>query len=144
MENNNDKTKYPTKEQIMEKEQIFKMEVIKIVKDWKETDWKFNKNLDAKQKYLSLEALALNLGIYYKKPIKVSYQPTLESCIYSPVLKTICLNQSLSVISLLHEFAHHLLGSSEFKACRWSVWLFKKTFPKSFEQLKWKGHMLIK
>lgn len=47
-----------------------------------------------------------------------------------------------SIISALHEFGHHLYGSSELKACRFSVHLFRTVWPKAYERLRWDGHML--
>lgn len=49
-----------------------------------------------------------------------------------------------SIISTLHEIAHHIHGNGETKACRWSTQLFKENFPKDFKNLKFKGHLLIK
>ena len=49
-----------------------------------------------------------------------------------------------SIISSLHELGHHLFGSDEFEACRFAVGLFKAAFPKAFEKLHWKGHLLVK
>src|SRR5688572_1340475 len=46
-----------------------------------------------------------------------------RSC-YVPRLNTIILRGKLSVVTLLHEFAHALYGSSERTACRWSLNLF--------------------
>jgi hypothetical protein len=63
---------------------------------------------------------------------------------YDPVANTILLDHNHpSIVSTLHEFWHSVIGESELEACRFSVWLFKETFPKSYEELKWKGHMLI-
>ncbi len=47
----------------------------------------------------------------------------------------------LSVITFLHEWGHVLKGRSEFEACRWSLQLFKRFFPKSFARLRWEGHV---
>jgi len=129
---------YPTRKQIMKVEQTFKPETIKMIKNWKKIEWSINKNFE------SLEILAKVLASIYEKPVKIEYAPDTPSCYYNSVNKTIFINNSTSIISLLHEFAHHLFGHSELKACRWSVWLFKKTFPTSFAKLKWKGHLLCK
>jgi len=63
---------------------------------------------------------------------------------YSPSERTIYLNTSdggPSVITFLHEFAHHL-GRDERGACRWSLNLFKRNFPRSFARLVPDGHTL--
>jgi len=127
--------KYPTKEKIMAVEQKFKPEVLKAVKYWKKEWWKPTKNDK------SIYFLLTRLSQLYNKPLCITNLPTDSH--YNHLTQTINLHNT-SVITALHEFAHHLFGSSELKACRWSVWLFKKTFPKSFSKLKWKGHMLIK
>lgn len=49
-----------------------------------------------------------------------------------------------SIISALHELGHHLFGSDELEACRYSIGVFKAAFPKAFEKLAWNGHMLVK
>lgn len=41
----------------------------------------------------------------------------------------------LSIITLLHEFAHAKLGRDEREMQRWSLCLFKKVYPKAFEKL---------
>ncbi len=49
----------------------------------------------------------------------------------------------LSVVTFLHEFAH-ALGMGEREACRWSINLFRKCFPKQYAKLNHRRHMLIK
>lgn len=49
----------------------------------------------------------------------------------------------LSVVTYLHEFAH-ALGKDEPGACRWSINLFRRFFPKSFARLRSVGHTLVK
>lgn len=62
---------------------------------------------------------------------------------YRPSDQTIMLDHNRpSIISALHELGHHLYGDSELQACRFSVWLFKEAFPKSYAKLRWEGHML--
>jgi hypothetical protein len=64
---------------------------------------------------------------------------------YRRGLKTICLNKrgdvGPSVITFLHEFGHHL-GYNEREACRYSLNLFKRYFPKSFAKLQADRHCL--
>lgn len=48
----------------------------------------------------------------------------------------------LSIITLLHEFAH-ALGKDEHGATKWSLSLFKKCFPKDFEKLVADRHCLV-
>lgn len=55
---------------------------------------------------------------------------------------TITLVGKLSVVTFLHEFAH-ARGMKERGACRWSVNLFKRVFPKQYEKLRSVGHILV-
>lgn len=64
-----------------------------------------------------------------------------SSC-YIPTVQAIILRGRLSVVTYLHEFAHHLYGNSEQIACRWSVNLFRRCFPKSWQKLRFEGHMV--
>ncbi len=48
-----------------------------------------------------------------------------------------------SVVAFLHEFAH-AIGRDEKGACKWSLNLFKRFFPKSYEKLEPRGHMLYR
>jgi len=44
---------------------------------------------------------------------------------------------------LMHEWSHSL-GKGEKEACRWSINLFRKIFPKSYAKLVPKGHLLYR
>lgn len=50
----------------------------------------------------------------------------------------------VSVVSYLHEFAHALFGSCEVRACRWSINLFRRCFPRSFARCRQVGHLLVR
>jgi len=62
---------------------------------------------------------------------------------YDPSRHRIVLRGRLSVITLLHEFAH-ARGMSERAAVRWSVNLFRRVFPRSFSRLVHRGHLLLR
>ena len=49
----------------------------------------------------------------------------------------------LSVVTFLHEFAH-ARGKDERGACRWSINLFRRCFPKWFGWLLHQGHTLVR
>ncbi len=49
----------------------------------------------------------------------------------------------LSVVTYLHEFAH-ALGKDEESACRWSINLFRRCFPRQFSRLIQVGHTLVR
>jgi len=59
---------------------------------------------------------------------------------YMPSTHSIQLSGRLSVVTYLHEFAH-ALGRGERGAVRWSLNLFKRTFPRSFARLEFEGHV---
>lgn len=63
-----------------------------------------------------------------------------RSC-YIPRLHSIVLRGRLSVVTTLHEFAH-ALGKDERAACRWSVNLFRRCFPRSWTRASFEGHMV--
>lgn len=48
-----------------------------------------------------------------------------------------------SVVAYLHEFGH-AIGKDEKGTCRWSLNLFKRYFPKAYEALEPRGHLLFK
>ena len=60
---------------------------------------------------------------------------------YNAATHTIGLTGRLSVVTYLHEFAH-ALGKGETGACRWSINLFKRCFPRSFARCVPTGHEL--
>jgi len=136
--------KYPTKEKILNKPLKHKREIIEAVKLWKKEYWKEAKTANPREKFETLKLLLDNIAFTYDKPVNVEFIPEITSCCYNPRTQTIAINNTTSIISALHEMAHHLFGASELKACRWSIWLFKKTFPIAYSKLIWNKHMLIK
>lgn len=62
---------------------------------------------------------------------------------YLPRDHQIVMVGKLSVVTFLHEFAH-ALGYDEQKACRWSINLFRKCFPRQYSRLIHIGHTLIR
>ncbi len=62
---------------------------------------------------------------------------------YRPASHTITLAGKLSVLTYLHEFAH-ARGADERQACRWSVNLFRRCFPRSFARCRAVGHTLVR
>lgn len=135
-------SKYPTKEEILSEEMKFKKETLEEIHEWKD-EFYVNGQWHVVDKNDAITKLLNCLGLIYKKPAEINigeHEP-----MYDKENRTIYLNGSKpSIVSALHEFAHHLYGSSELTACRWSVWLFKKSFPNSYEKLIWDGHMLKK
>jgi hypothetical protein len=158
---------YPTKKQILENEVKFKKPVIATILEWKNTFFKNRlwPGMNNEDKSTALRTLILKLSTLYDENLvqeklrdrgwKINgYQLKVETgpdqnprCEMDEAMKckTIFLDSNRpSIVSSFHELAHALFGESELEACRWSIWLFKKTFPGSYRALNWKNHMLIK
>jgi len=131
---------YPTPETILAKEHLFKPELLRLVREWKREFFPGWKDKAPLARFEALEVLIHRMADFYGKPVYT--KPCGSGDCYFPGERTIYI-QGKSIITALHEFAHHIFGASETKACRWSVWLFKKVFPKSFEKLHFVGHMLV-
>jgi len=65
------------------------------------------------------------------------------SSYYSPSEHRITMTGKLSVVTFLHEFAH-ALSMDEQDACKWSINLFRKSFPNQYSRLVHVGHTLIR
>lgn len=135
---------YPTKEEILKEKPIFEDGTIPITKLWKREVMKTWKKDNNSTKISNLKILITFLSkIHNKNPPTVLLDANIDY--YNVPTKTIFLSyKNPSIISALHETAHHLFGSSEKKACQWSIWLFKECFPDSYKKLNWKGHLLTK
>jgi hypothetical protein len=62
---------------------------------------------------------------------------------YARCSHSITLVGRLSVLTYLHEFAH-ARGYGERGACRWSINLFRRAFPRAFARLTPVGHTLVR
>ena len=137
-------SQYPTKEEILTNPPKIKEGTMQVVKAWKE-HWKQVRKGTPEQKFDALKTLIEHLAESYDKPVPhVSWEPYIPSCCYRPMTNTISINSSLSVISALHETAHMLFGASEKQACRWSVAIFREAFPRAYDKLQWRGHLLVR
>lgn len=134
---------YPTQDEILSKKPKFKKETIHTIKTWKKDhikDWKYK---NPKEKIKLLKTLIKSLEDIYEKPIKDIINS--DTDMYDQKNKTIYLNLNKpSIISTLHEFAHHILGTNELKACQWSYWIFAECFPGLLKKLIWEKHLLVK
>ena len=61
---------------------------------------------------------------------------------YQPGRNLIVLSPRLSVVTFLHEFGH-ARGFDERQACRWSINLFRRCFPRSYRRCRHVGHTLV-
>ena len=136
--------KYPTKKEIMAKPwPTHKQRLIRNTITWKKEIWKHAK-YDSSRKARALGTLVGIMAEVYGKPCNFTVQENIPSACYVPLTKTIHMNETMSIISTMHEFAHHIFGPDEKKACRWSVHLFRKTFPTAYNKLIWQGHCLVR
>jgi hypothetical protein len=133
-------TKYPTRQEILNTNVTVKTKTIRELKKWIKQIWP--RTGTSKEKRIALVKLIRILNKIYDNDVKITFYKS--SCHYVPKEHRINIDQSLSIVSTLHEYAHSLFGSSEVTACQWSVHVFKLIAPRSFNNLKWKGHMLIK
>jgi len=136
------KNSYPDEKTIFKKTINFHQDTLDAVMSWKEKYYRgwSKKTISQQNKALVdlIERLSESEGKFPPKVTGLNYYA------YIPVLRTIVTNLfKPSIISTLHELAHHVHGPSEVQACRWSVQLFKKAFPSSYENLQWKGHQLV-
>lgn len=135
---------YPTPEEIEKKMETLPdySELADIFKDFQKT---YPKKGSSPAKKLAISWLIRNVNTALGgKRVWVICQETPESARYIPSEHTIVLSGNASIITGLHELAHHLYGSSELMACAFSIKLFSTFFPNARKKLVWDGHMLIK
>jgi hypothetical protein len=129
---------YPTAEQVWTAAETTRIKpaTLRAVLRWKR---------EFRGRLRTTEAIAVlldRLGAVYSRPVTVRFRAG-TSDHYDLPTRTIYLNAArLSVITALHEFAHHLRGISEMKACAWSVAVFARTFPASYGRARFEGHLL--
>lgn len=139
------KNLYPSKTEILKKKPKFRKGVLVITKLWKtlsikQKPWKNTENWIKIEKIrLLIEALT----ILHRKKLPRIILNTIY--MYDQKNQTIHLDRdNPSIISALHETAHHIFGQNEQKATKWSIWIFKICFPIEYSKLKWDKHRLIK
>lgn len=129
---------YPTKEEILAKEHKFRPGVLAAIKGWKVEQYHGWRDRPEHEKMEALRQLVADIAVIYDRPVRLEHGDFDHYCRAN---ETIYLFRP-SIVTALHELGHHLKGSSELAACRFSVWLFKKAFPRSFERLHFEGHLL--
>lgn len=93
------------------------------------------------ERLAKLQACLQSLAAAYDLPCP-SLKVRVTAC-YLPHRNRIQLTSSLSVVTLLHEFAH-ARGFDERQACRWSLNLFRRCFPRSFAACRQVRHVLVR
>lgn len=138
-------TNYPTPEEIMDHPISFRLSTIDIVTDWRAAHFGSWPSLEKSTRVDALSALARKLLQSYG--VEVFTVQNGDAYSYRPDSRTLTIDrENPSIISTLHEVAHAIYGASELQACRWSVWLFKKVFPKAFDNLTFApgSHLLVR
>lgn len=134
---------YPTKKEILETNPLINKKTIQTTLQWKHT---FIKNWNKKpnsQKITELNILITQINlIYNKQDIKIKNYKKYRYNLQNQILYHNSKNPS--IISSLHELAHHLYGKSELTACSWSIHLYILCFPLQYKKLIWNNHLLIK
>lgn len=135
--------KYPTKRKILNHKPEIKEFSLLTLQTWKKEclkGWNKNSKNDKlfKLKFLIKTMNDANNGelLEIKNGKRYCYD-TKNKIIYQNT-------ENPSIISALHELAHHLLGPDELKTCAWSIHHFIFAFPKQYKNLKWKKHLLVK
>jgi hypothetical protein len=115
------------------KECITALKAYKEMKPWRGSE---------EERIWKMKTLHWNLNLAYRRTTKLQFVGGDQSSYYEPGEDLITIVGNPSVITYLHEYAHALYGASEKQACRWSINLFRKIFPRSYRNLKPVGHML--
>lgn len=140
---------YPrTVSEVLDPNMRFKRGVLPVMKEFRRRrPWRGT----VEQRYVLFQWLLEELSSIYGIPtprlrfanVRLGSQPGASGeSFYTPMFHEIVLVNKPSVVTLLHEFAH-ALGHGEYGAARWSLNLFKRVFPRRFERLARRGHMLI-
>lgn len=137
--------RYPTKKEILENLIDPTEAEMTAIQYWKKHHYtKLWKNKTPLEKIQSLQELSQLLN-KINAGDKVTITTKQEGWYYSPSEKRLNFDpQTPSIISTLHETAHHIFKATELGACIYSTSLFIKTFPKEYAQLDWNGHLLTK
>jgi len=121
----------------------FKRGVLKAVKRFAESK-PYRGNREAKEaKY---RALLADLNAVYGLDVNVEFDADWDTDKSSGASRCyiatgyIVLSGRASVVTFLHEFAHALHGFCERRAVKWSMNLYKRTFPRSFAKLATNGN----
>lgn len=140
---NNTKPLYPSMEEILEKQPPkLNPKTLDVLKLWKKAWYKNWKNLIVEEKLRRLNILIEAIW-EIETPEHRNTVAGGDYYAWHPGSRTLLVDfERPSIISTLHEIGHSIMGASELDACRYSVWLFKTVFPKSFNSLKTEGHML--
>lgn len=142
------KPRYPkTVKEVLDDSRTYKPEVLRAMKRYRDSrPWNgtLTERVDKLRKlHRSLcRTYQTTLGLLIDVP---EPQRKLGNGYYKEQTREIVLTSKLSVLTYLHEFAHATVAAEdEFKACAWSVNLFRRMFPIAWRKMKFDGHMVVK
>lgn len=133
---------YPSPEQILAAEETYDPQLVSTVMSWKTDVWAPARKHGPEGEFLAIKALIERLATDADNALTdVQWEPEGHSRYRAGV---VYIGGRPSIITGLHELSHHLHGSSEHKACSWSIHLFKKCFERAYNKLEWNGHLLVR
>jgi len=133
---------YPTKTQVLtEPRPNFKRGLMDLVSEWKKEFYGGWEQEFEETQMLGLAVLSLRICALYNVGLVDVTIGEVDS--FSPKEQHIYLTKP-SVITMLHELAHHLFGPDELQACRWSVWIYQLRFRNDYNKLVWDQHRIVR
>lgn len=133
---------YPTKEEILARPLLFKRELLAATKAWKAEHYDGSWATKTQEQKIASLCTLVDVLDNGRRSVKVSIGLVYR---YFPAQRLLEIDgRNPSIISTIHEMGHHVRGWSELEACRYSVFMFQKVFPKAYAKLTWKGHMLVR
>ena len=131
--------------EVVDNDMRFRAAALRAVRAFAESNpWK-GTVAQRKQKFRALnDSLAVAYGITEPELLFESIDGSHSGAShYIPALHRIVMVGKLSVVTYLHEFAH-ARAIGERGACRWSINLFRRCFPRQFSRLVHVGHTLVR
>lgn len=137
-------SEYPaTSREVTRDNMLFKVGVIAALQAFKD---RRTGNLPAEERLAAMRELIAELARIYEIPCPRLEMEDIDgsnsgASSWTPAENLITMRGKLSIITLLHEFAH-ARGKDEYGAVGWSVSLFKRVYPERYDRLFHAGHML--
>lgn len=139
--------RYPrTLDELLDSQKTYKPGVLRALRDFKRSRPWHGTIDERKEKFKKLHS---KLRKIYKIKTKLRFRNVEAEAergngAYNPRTDKIWIEDKLSVVTYLHEFAHAVFGKDEFKAVDWSANLFRRVFPKSAANTITDGHVMLK
>lgn len=138
---------YPNVEDIIDDDMKFKKETIEALEDFKKLKPYRGTRQEKEEKFRKLNS-ALSKIYKMPEPLLLFCKRSKYGSCYFPFGHIIILEQQgkdkYGVITFLHEFRHAMGAQKEWHACKWSINLYKRVFPKSYAKLTPYGHLLYR